>query len=113
MAGSALTALGLTELVTGSLAEYEATALALARDSARLGALRERLERARREHPFFQTDRYRADLEAAYATMLSRHTAGLPPASFTVGAGPVGSEAPLAARQAAGAAGSSLSNGPT
>ncbi len=84
MAGSALNALGLTELVTRSLAEYETTALTLARDAARLRALRERLERARHEHPFFGTDRYRAALEAAYATMVSRYRAGLQPASFTV-----------------------------
>jgi protein O-GlcNAc transferase len=84
MAGSALNALGLTELVTGSLAGYEATALELARDAGRLGDLRARLERARHDHPFFDTDRYRAGLEAAYATMVSRSTAGLQPASFTV-----------------------------
>jgi predicted O-linked N-acetylglucosamine transferase (SPINDLY family) len=99
MAGSVLDALGLTELIAGSLVEYESTALALARDPARLRTLRERLDRARHEHPFFDTDRYRIQLEAAYTMMVSRQAAGMPPASFTI--------------DAADAAGSSLSNGPT
>jgi len=86
MAGSALHALGLDELITRSLAEYEAAAVALARDPARLLALRARLERARRESPFFDSDRYRSGLEAAYAHMVSRQAAGLAPASFRVAA---------------------------
>jgi predicted O-linked N-acetylglucosamine transferase (SPINDLY family) len=102
MAGSALDALGLRELIAGSVAEYEEIALALARDPSRLSALRDRLDRARREHPFFDTDRYRVQLEAAYTTMASRHAAGLPPVSFTIGAEPQAVEA-----------GSSLSSGPT
>ena len=84
MAGSALHALGLTELITHSTAEYEATALALLRNPARLRVLRKSLEQAHLEHPFFDTDRYRVRLEAAYATMVSRQTAGLPPVSFTI-----------------------------
>jgi predicted O-linked N-acetylglucosamine transferase (SPINDLY family) len=84
MAGSVLQALGLAELVTFSLDDYEAAALALARDPARLRALHARLERARCDHPFFDTDRYRLQLEAAYSHMASRHAAGLPPASFDV-----------------------------
>jgi predicted O-linked N-acetylglucosamine transferase (SPINDLY family) len=99
MAGSVLDALGLSELIAHSLAEYESTALALARDPVRLRDLRQRLDRARREHPFYDSDRYRLQLEAAYAAMASRQAAGMPPASFTIGA--------------ADAAGSSLSNGPT
>jgi predicted O-linked N-acetylglucosamine transferase (SPINDLY family) len=101
MASSLLHALGLPELIAHSPAEYEATALALARDPARLRALRVRLEEARGGHPFFDTDRYRARLEAAYATMAARQAAGLPPASFTIG------DADSAA------SGSSLSRGPT
>jgi protein O-GlcNAc transferase len=99
MAGSALNALGLPELVTSSLADYEATVLSLAREPARLRALRERLDSARGTHPFFDTDRYRLALEAAYTAMAARQGAGLPPESISVAAG--------------GAVGSSLSNGPT
>ena len=103
MAGSALEALGIPELIAHSLEEYETAALALARDPGRLGALRERLAHAHRVHPFFETDRYRLRLEAAYQAMASRQAAGLAPASFTIGAPGGGPSA---------AAGSSRSNGP-
>jgi predicted O-linked N-acetylglucosamine transferase (SPINDLY family) len=71
------------ELIAGSLEEYEATALALMRDPARLSVLRERLAQARRDHHFFDSDRYRVRLEAAYEAMAARQAAGLPPVSFT------------------------------
>lgn len=84
MAGSLLQHLGLRELVSSSLAEYEATAHALAADPARLRALRQSLELLRVVHPLFDTDRYRRTLEAAYRCMWERQTAGLPPCSFVV-----------------------------
>jgi predicted O-linked N-acetylglucosamine transferase (SPINDLY family) len=104
MAGSALEALGMPELVTRSLAEYETTALALARDPARLSALRQRLAQAQRRHAFFDTDRYRVCLEAAYQAMAARQAAGLAPDCLTIGAGGGAPEATAA---------SSRSNGPT
>ena len=83
MAGSVLTSLGLPELITSSLEEYEAAATALARDPQRLGQLRRRLERSPSQ-TFFDTDRYRRHLESAYRTMWELHMAGRPPAAFTV-----------------------------
>ncbi len=84
MAGSVLQELALPELVADSLSAYEATAHSLAADPARLRALKEYLERQRREHAWFDTDRYRRTLEAAYRIMWDRHSEGLPPASFVV-----------------------------
>jgi predicted O-linked N-acetylglucosamine transferase (SPINDLY family) len=84
MAGSLVSALGLAELVTSSLADYESTALDLAMSPMRLQALRQRLVQARSNHPFFDTDRYRQHLESAYQTMWDRSAAGLPPAAFSV-----------------------------
>jgi predicted O-linked N-acetylglucosamine transferase (SPINDLY family) len=84
MAGSLLQYLGLRDLVSFSLADYEATARVLAADPARLRALKQRLERLRLVHPLFDTDRYRRTLEAAFRQMWERHTAGLPPCSFVV-----------------------------
>jgi predicted O-linked N-acetylglucosamine transferase (SPINDLY family) len=84
MAGSLLHNLGLSELVVSSLAEYEATALALAAEPGRLHALRQRLAQLRLDHPWFDTDRYRETLEGAYRRMWERHAAGLPPCSFVV-----------------------------
>jgi protein O-GlcNAc transferase len=84
MAGSVLAALGMPDLITASLAEYEARALELARHPERVHALRESLRERRIRHPFFETDRYRRSLESAYERMWERHTLGLPPAAFHV-----------------------------
>ncbi len=70
VAGSLLHAVGLPELVTQSLSDYEALALRLARDPRRLAELRERLAAARGTAPLFDTDRFRQHLEAAYREML-------------------------------------------
>jgi predicted O-linked N-acetylglucosamine transferase (SPINDLY family) len=86
VAGSLLTAVGLPELITTSLAEYEALALRLARDPARLGALRQRLERNRSSHPLFDTERFTRHLEAAFTIMWERAERGEPPQSFAVAA---------------------------
>ena len=84
MAGSVLTALGVPELITASLADYEALALDLATHPERVHALRETLRNQRTQHSFFETDRYRRSLESAYERMWERHAAGLPPAAFHV-----------------------------
>jgi predicted O-linked N-acetylglucosamine transferase (SPINDLY family) len=65
---SLVTAVGLPELVAQSAQEYEATALALARDPARLKALRDRL--AKNRIAAFDMTAFARRLEAAYDTML-------------------------------------------
>src|SRR6516162_3748586 len=82
VAGSLLHAIGLPELVTGSLPEYEALALRLATHPAELRALRDRLVRNRSTHPLFDTPRWTHHLEAAYLEMWRRHCDGEPPRSF-------------------------------
>lgn len=84
MAGSVLSSLGLAELLTGSMAEYETAALDLGMNPERLIQLRQKLRQLRMNHPFFDTGRYRHYLEAAYETMWERCAAGLPPAGFAV-----------------------------
>jgi predicted O-linked N-acetylglucosamine transferase (SPINDLY family) len=84
VAGSLLHAAGLSELVTSSLAEYEALALRLARDAELLASLRGRLARNRGTCPLFDTDRFRRHIEAAYAVMWERSERGEPPQSFSV-----------------------------
>jgi protein O-GlcNAc transferase len=71
---SLLTAAGLPELITRSAAEYEALALALARDPVRLKTLRDRLVAARATAPLFDMARFTKDLEAAYEAMLKEKT---------------------------------------
>jgi predicted O-linked N-acetylglucosamine transferase (SPINDLY family) len=77
VAASLLHAVGLPDLVTTSLEQYEATALALARDPSRLADVRCRLARNLRTAPLFGTARYARHLEAAYLRVLaetpSRH----------------------------------------
>ncbi len=69
VAGSALYAAGLPELVTSSLADYEAQAVGLARDPTHLHELRERLMDNRETAPLFDCRCYTRDLEALYARM--------------------------------------------
>ena len=73
VAGSQLHAIGLPELVTSTLAEYETLAIALARDRARLAQLRERLARNRRTHPLFDMASYARDLEDGLIEIWQRH----------------------------------------
>jgi protein O-GlcNAc transferase len=68
---SLLTSLGLPELIAESAAHFEATALALARDPARLAGLRARLAANRATSIVFDTPRLARKLEALYEKMLT------------------------------------------
>jgi predicted O-linked N-acetylglucosamine transferase (SPINDLY family) len=81
---SILRAAGLPELVVDSLADYEAAALALARDPDKLGALRQKLAQQRASAPLFDRGRYRRHVEQAYVHMVERQRRGEPPVSFDV-----------------------------
>jgi protein O-GlcNAc transferase len=65
IAGSQLHAIGLPELVTTSLADYEALALKLATEPALLARYRARLAANRHTHPLFDMARYARDFEDA------------------------------------------------
>ena len=84
VAASLLTALGMTELIAATPEEYEAMAVALARDPSRLAALRARLAARIRTAPAFDTEGFCRHLEDAIATMHDRAQRGLPPQSFVV-----------------------------
>lgn len=79
VAASLLIAAGVPELIAHSTEEYEALALALAHDPARLAALRERLLAQRDTCPLFDTPRLTRDIERAYEAMMQRYWQGLPP----------------------------------
>jgi predicted O-linked N-acetylglucosamine transferase (SPINDLY family) len=72
MAGSLLHAVGLPELVTHSLADYEALAIALGTDRTRLAALRTRLAANRDASALFDTPRFVRDYEDLLATVVKR-----------------------------------------
>ena len=78
-AASLLHAIGLDELVAASKEDYEAMALALARDPDRLAALRRRLAENRSTHALFDIAGFTRSLETAFAAMWERQASGLPP----------------------------------
>ncbi len=84
VAASLLTAIGLPEMITASLDEYEALALALARDPARLAALKAKLAGNRTAAPLFDATRFCRHIEQAYETMMQIARAGEAPRPFDV-----------------------------
>jgi predicted O-linked N-acetylglucosamine transferase (SPINDLY family) len=84
VAASLLSAIGLPELVTESLADYEALALKLAREPGTLGAIRKKLESNRRGAPLFDSARFCRDIERAYLQMWELHRRGEAPRGFDV-----------------------------
>ncbi len=85
VAASLLRAIGLPELITTSLDEYEALALKLANDPALLATIKSKLAQNRETYPLFNTARFTRHIEAAYITMWERYQRGEPPAAFAVG----------------------------
>jgi len=79
VAASLLNAVGLPELVTHTREEYEALAIKLASDKARLQEIRQRLLVGRDTAPLFDTPLFARHLESAYREMHERSRAGLPP----------------------------------
>lgn len=84
MAASMLSAVGLPELVAANLTDYVALAQALARDPARLQALRQRLEQNRAARRPFDPARFTRHIEAAYVTMWETWQRGERPKAFSV-----------------------------
>jgi protein O-GlcNAc transferase len=84
VAASLLRAVGLPELVTRSLDEYEALALKLATDPVVIAAVRQKLDGNCKTYPLFNTDRLRHHIEKAYMTMWDIAQRGDPPRSFAV-----------------------------
>ena len=83
---SLLQAVGLPELVTASLEEYEDLALKLARDPSLLASFKKRLAQNRASAPLFDMARLTRHVESAYRTMWERAERKEGPQSFTVAA---------------------------
>jgi predicted O-linked N-acetylglucosamine transferase (SPINDLY family) len=86
VATSLLENVGMGEMVTASLGDYEAAAVRLGRDRAALAALKNRLAENRTHAPLFNTARFTRNLEAAYQRMWARAENGETPESFSVAA---------------------------
>jgi protein O-GlcNAc transferase len=84
VAASLLRAVGLPELITNNLPDYEALAIKLATTPALLGDIKSRLARNGDTHPLFNIDRFTRHIESAYATMYECSQRGESPQSFSV-----------------------------
>jgi protein O-GlcNAc transferase len=84
VAASLLKAVGLPELITTSLEDYESLALKLAREPSLLAAFKAKLARNLDTCPLFDTARFARHIEAAYTTMWQRHQSSAAPQRFAV-----------------------------
>lgn len=82
VAASLLTVVGRPDLITTSLSDYEALAVALAASPDRLAALRADVEAKAPVSPLFDIDRFSRDLERAFERMVARSRAGQAPEGF-------------------------------
>jgi protein O-GlcNAc transferase len=85
VSSSILTAIGLPELITSRLEEYEQLAVKLASDPGELQALREKLAEKRLVEPLFDTPLFAKNLERAYKEMWKIFVAGEEPRQISVG----------------------------
>ena len=76
MSSSILAAVGLANLVTHSLVDYEALAIRLAQEPKELQATRQKLVQNRFTWPLFDTQRYVRFLEMAFKKMWQTHVSG-------------------------------------
>jgi predicted O-linked N-acetylglucosamine transferase (SPINDLY family) len=79
MAASLLYAVGLPELVTPNLAEYEAMAIQLGNHPEQLAVLKQKLADNRLTYPLFNTSLFTHHIEDAYQMMFDRYQADLAP----------------------------------
>jgi protein O-GlcNAc transferase len=84
VAASLLNAVGVPELATSNLEDYQALALKLAREPALLAGLKARLAHNRNTCPLFNPGRFARHIEAAYTTMWETWQRGERPKSFAV-----------------------------
>ena len=84
VAASLLQTIGVPELVTASLAEYETLAAVLAHNPQMLAGLRARLAANRLTSPLYDTARFTRSIEAAYRRMMEISHQGRKPESFTL-----------------------------
>jgi protein O-GlcNAc transferase len=84
VSSSMLKAIGLPELITRSLSEYEGLAINLARNQGDLKALRNKVAENRSTEPLFDTPRFVKNVEKAYKEMWKIFLAGETPRQIEV-----------------------------
>jgi protein O-GlcNAc transferase len=81
---SLLKAVGLPEMITTSLDDYEVLAVKLATGPALLQAIRDKLDANRSRYPLFDVDRLRRHIEAAYKIIWDIHQRGEAPRQISI-----------------------------
>ncbi len=84
VSASLLTAVGMPELITHSIEEYESLALQLASRPDKLNILRQKLSELRLTSPLFDTPRFTRNLEKAYKQIWHRHLSGQKPSPVEI-----------------------------
>ncbi|NTU58112.1 MAG: tetratricopeptide repeat protein [Chlorobiaceae bacterium] len=84
VAASLLRAVELPELITCSQEEFEAKAVELATDVAKLDIIRRKLEKNRLTTPLFNAESFARHIESAFEAMYARSQSGLPPECIDV-----------------------------
>jgi predicted O-linked N-acetylglucosamine transferase (SPINDLY family) len=84
MGASLLKSVGLPELITSTQQDYEALAIAIARDPERLAAIKNKLANNLRTAGLFNTRLFTRHLEAAFKTMHESYQAGHMPDQINV-----------------------------
>lgn len=84
VASSLLKAVGLPELITATQADYEALAIELATNPAKLNVIKEKLSRNHLSHPLFDTSLFARHIEDAYRRIMDRYWNDLPPADISI-----------------------------
>ena len=84
VAGSLLTAVGLTELITNSELEYEELILKLASNPQKLKKIKQKLNKNRLSKPLFDTNKYTIYMEKAYSQAYENYFKGNTPVSINI-----------------------------
>ena len=84
VSASILTAIGLPQLITRDLSQYEALAVDLATHPDKLQQIRSVLIRNRKSYPLFDTPRFVKNLEEAYLTIWKSYLQSQKPKNITV-----------------------------
>jgi predicted O-linked N-acetylglucosamine transferase (SPINDLY family) len=85
VAASLLRNVGLPELITTTLGDYEELAIELATVPEKLAVIKHRLAANRLTTPLFDTRHFTGHIEAAYVAMFDRYGAGLAPDHIEIG----------------------------
>ena len=83
--GSLLKAIGLKDLITTTLTEYENLNLELANNPKKLKHIRKKLENNKFKMPLFDTKTYTKNLESAYTKIYERYHEDKSPKNILIG----------------------------